>query len=70
MGTIMGKRDGLKQQKGKKKDRTIYTCNSPLHKRTYKFSQAWTYRKHMRMWHGMDNVDLKRPVTAFDFKEK
>lgn len=66
----MGRKQEKGQQKGKKKDRTIYTCTSPAHKRTYKFSQAWTYRKHMRMWHGMTDVNLKKPVTVFDFKAK
>lgn len=59
--------DKKQKKTEKKRDKTIYTCTVG-HKRTYKFSQVWTYKKHMRVWHGMTNVDLKKPTRAFDFK--
>jgi hypothetical protein len=42
------------------------------HKRTYKFSQDYTYKKHLRMYHPMVNLEdaTKKRATVFDFKER
>ena len=68
MGKFMSEKG--QKQKGKKRDRTKWTC-SMGHKRTYKFSQDWTYKKHLRMHHPSVNPEeaTRKRVMSFDFKE-
>lgn len=34
------------------KGRTKFTCGGcSQHKKTYRFAQEWTYKRHMKMWH-------------------
>ena len=51
------------QGKKEKRDRTLYRC-SMVHKRTYKFSQLWSYKRHMRMHHGITDIDSKKQTAS------
>jgi len=67
IGKSMGK---IKIEEKKKRSKVKYECKMG-HKRTYKFSQDWSYKKHMRMHHLVLNADellKRRGFSNMNFK--